>query len=290
MNRYLYYPGCTLKTQAKNFEDSAIASARALGIELVEMERWNCCGTVFSLASDNLIQQLAPIRDLLRVKEMGGEKVVTLCAMCYNTLKRANELLRGDGEKREKIQLFMDREEIDYGGEVEVLHFLELLRDEVGWKKIAKKVKNPLPHLKVASYYGCLLLRPEEVAIDDPEAPTILSDLLSACGCETVDFPYRTECCGAYQTVDQAEVVAERTFRILTSARKSGAEAVVTSCPLCFFNLDARQKEAKAKYPDFIELPVFYFTQILALALGLEKEIGDLELHHIDPLPALEIR
>ncbi len=290
MKEIIYYPGCTLKTQAKNFEDSAIASARALGIELVEMERWNCCGTVFSLAGDNLIQQLAPIRDLLRVKEMGGEKVVTLCAMCYNTLKRANELLRSDQEKREKIQLFMDREEIEYGGEVEVLHFLELLRDEVGFKKIARKIKNPLPHLKAASYYGCLLLRPEEVAIDDPEAPTVLADLLSACGCETVDFPYQAECCGAYQTVDQAEVVAERTYQIVNSARKSGAEAIVTSCPLCFFNLDARQKEAKEKYPDFVQLPVFYFTQVLALALGLEEDIGDIALHHIDPLPTLETK
>ena len=131
-----YYPGCTLKTTAKNFEDSAIAALMRLGVELTELPRWNCCGTVYSLASDDLIHKLAPIRNLIRVKEQKQSRVLTLCAMCYNTLKRANIFIREDSESRDKMNDFMYREEIDYEGDVEVLHLLEFLRDEIKFAEI----------------------------------------------------------------------------------------------------------------------------------------------------------
>ncbi len=172
-----YYPGCTLKTKAKNFEDSAIASMATLGVNLVELPRWNCCGTVYSLAEDDLVHHLAAVRTLVRVKEQGSGKVVTLCSFCYNTLKRANLLMRDSEEKRNTLNSFMD-EEIDYGGEVEVVHLLQVLRDDLGWEAIAQKVKMPLQNLKLAPYYGCTLLRPQEVAIDRVERPTVLQKLI----------------------------------------------------------------------------------------------------------------
>lgn len=278
--KILYYPGCTLKTAAKNFEASAIAAAEALDIQLVELPRWNCCGTVYSLATDDLMHQLAPIRNLIRVQEKGEDKVVTLCSMCYNTLKRANYLLAEDPEKKEKINDFMDREE-DYRGEVKVLHLLEVLKE----RDISSAVKRPLEGLKVTPYYGCLLLRPKEIGIDDIEEPAILKDLLQSLGAEVVDTPYKTECCGSYETVNNVDLVAERAYSILRSAVRRGADAVVVSCPLCDFNLDRRQKEVSQRYSDFREIPVLYFTQLLAIALGVDGENCRFDLHYVDPRP-----
>jgi len=282
-----YYPGCTLKTRAKNFEDSAIACMAALGINLKEIPRWNCCGAVYSLADDDLIHQLAPVRDLIRVKEQEQGKVVVLCSLCFNTLKRANLLMRNDAEKRKTLNTFMD-EEVDYNGEVEVVHLLEVLRDDIGWKTISDKLKVPLKNLKLAPYYGCTLLRPQEVAIDQVERPTILHQLLQALGAEPIDFPLATKCCGSFQVVGNREVALECAWNILSSAVRCQAEALVLSCPLCDFNLAGKQEELKQKYREFKGIPTLYFTQLLALALGLDSKVCRFELNYQDPQPLLE--
>lgn len=283
-----YYPGCTLKSTAKNFEDSALCSLKNLEVDFEELPRWNCCGTVFSLATDDLIHHVAPIRNLIRVKESNSNRVLTLCAMCYNTLKRANERVKSDSESLDKINQFMYRENIDYAGDVKILHLLELLRDEIKFENIAKKVVKPLKNLKIANYYGCLLVRPREIGLDDVENPTILENLTAALGGEPVDFPYKTECCASYQTVDKPEIVADRTYHILTSAQNQGAEVVTVSCPLCAFNLDHRQKETVREYPEFKSIPILYFTQLLAISLGCSKETLGFDLHFIDPKPILK--
>jgi len=283
-----YYPGCTLKTNAKNFEDSALYSLKKLGVEVEELHRWNCCGTVFSLATDDLIHHVAPIRNLIRTKELHSDRVVTLCAMCYNTLKRANERVKGDPESLEKINKFIDSEGVSYNGDVKVFHLLELLRDEIKFENISKQVSKPLKNLKVSSYYGCLLVRPKGIGFDDVENPVVLENLMTALGANPVDFPYKTECCASYQTVDKPEIVAERTFQILTSARNQGAEIVAVSCPLCAFNLDHRQKETAQIYADFKKMPILYFTQLMAIALGCQEDALRLDLHFVDPKPILK--
>ncbi|MDP6065727.1 MAG: CoB--CoM heterodisulfide reductase iron-sulfur subunit B family protein [Alphaproteobacteria bacterium] len=282
-----YYPGCTLKNHARNFEDSTLSSMTILGVEVEELTRWNCCGTVFSLATDDLMHHLAPVRNLIRAKEAGAEELATGCAMCYNTLKRSNERVRSDPESLDVINGFMNLEEVDYQGDVEVRHLLEFLRDRVGFDELEEKVERPLGGLRVASYYGCLLVRPREVAFDDVENPAIMEDLVVALGAEPVPFFLKTECCGAYLTVDKPEIVAERTYKILGNARNQGAEIVAVSCPLCAFNLDRRQAETLRLYPDFEGLPVVYFTQLMALALGCPETALRLDLHHIDPKPVL---
>ncbi len=288
-----YYPGCTLKTTAKNFESSAIAAARALGIELMEIPRWNCCGTVFSLADDDLIHHVASVRNFIRVQEMNDyglvkneNRLVTLCAMCFNTLKSTNLRVKNNAEDLKKINDLMYREE-DYQGKVEVLHFLELLKS-LGFDKITSRVKKPLKGLKIAPYYGCMILRPQEVGIDDPEDPTIQRDLLLALGADSVDTPYKRVCCGSYQTVKEKDIVAELAYDILSHAQKEGAEALATVCPLCAFNLDNRQKEVKSKHPDYQEMPVFYITQLMAIAFGLEKECYGFDQNYVDPRPLLQ--
>jgi len=270
MDGLTYFPGCSLKEEAKEFEISAMAVMKALGLPLIEFERWNCCGTVFSLTEDDLMHQLATIRNLIRVQENGSEEIVTLCSMCYNTLKRSSLFVNRDKERLEKINAFMDREQA-YEGKVEVRHLLEVLRDRIGWDKVEEAMIHSLEGLSVAPYYGCMLLRPREVGIDDPDNPTIMQDLIEALWATPVEFPFQTECCGSYQVVDRRELIVERTHRILSSARRSGADVVITSCPLCQYNLQKTQSELKETIPTFEEMPVIYFTQLMAVALEVDS-------------------
>ena len=239
-----YYPGCTLKTSAKNMNDSAVAAMAKLDVELEELPRWNCCGAVYSLADDDLLHLVAPVRDLVRVKDLGYDKVVTVCSMCYNTLARANKLMRESEEKRYTINSFME-EESDYAGEVEVLHLLPFLRDHIGWDKVKEKVVRPLTDMKISPYYGCTLTRPKEVAIDSADNPTILHE-----------FSRSTRChCGQQPGWNRMLRIVSRSCLIpmppiTISARSSverprhGAEAIASSCPLCEYSLGKRQKDS----------------------------------------------
>nr|MBN2276728.1 CoB--CoM heterodisulfide reductase iron-sulfur subunit B family protein [candidate division Zixibacteria bacterium] len=284
-----YYPGCTLKTKAKNLELSALAALKALGIEVDELERWNCCGAVYSLADDDLIHLVAPVRDLIRVKESGHDTVMTLCSMCFNTLARANELMKHDEEKRFTINTFMD-EEPDYAGEVKVVHFLDFIRDDYGFDKLKEKVINPLTGLKVAPYYGCTLLRPREVAIDKPDNPSVLHRFLEALGATVVDFPSSTTCCGTYQVLGAPEASLRVSHEILGDAVRHGTEALALTCPLCDYNLGRRQDKMLEKYDDAGEVPVYYFTQLMAIALGVDPGISHFELNRKSALELLKAR
>ncbi|HEX32707.1 MAG TPA: heterodisulfide reductase, subunit B, partial [Candidatus Acetothermia bacterium] len=223
MEKLTYFPGCTLKDTASDFEISGMAVMEALGYVLEELERWNCCGTVFSLTDDDLMHQIAPVRDLLRAQEAGSDDIIALCSMCYATLKRTSLFVNGNQERLDKINSFMNKE-VDYEGKVSVHHLLEVIRDRIGWEKIEERVTNPLEGLSVAPFYGCTLLRPEEIAIDDPDAPTVLQDLTTALWATPIDYAYCVECGGAYQVVDHRDVVVERTHRIMSAARRAGAD------------------------------------------------------------------
>ena len=263
-----YYPGCTLKSKAKNLEDSALACLQALEVKVAELPRWNCCGAVFSLADDDLIHHLAPVRDLIRAKDLGYDRLMTLCSMCYNTLARANLLMKEDDEKRKTINLFMD-EENDYFGDVKVIHFLQLLKEEVGWDKLKTAVKVPLKGLKVASYYGCTLIRPKEVAIEEPSHLQLLDEMLFAIGAEVVPFEDATACCSSYQILANESAALEASAKILRTATRQGVEALAMSCPVCEYNLGKRQKDIRKKDTHIGSIPTFYFTQLLAISLGV---------------------
>jgi len=285
--KLLYYPGCTLKTSAKNLEKSAFAIMEALGHEMVEMEDWTCCGVVASLTDDDLMHHLAPLRNLIHVEDEGEDKVVTLCDMCCNTLKQTNLRVKEKPDDLETLNLFMDREN-DYKGTVKVIHFLEFLRDEVGFNVLKKMVKKPLKGMKIMPYYGCMLLRPREVSIDDAEEPTILSDLLTVLGAEVIDNPFKIECCGSYHTIEEKNLVSNRAYRITNFAIERGSDAIVLSCPLCRFNLDVRGKEAEKMYKNYKQVPVYYYTQLIAVALGLDPKCCGFENHAVDPILLLK--
>jgi heterodisulfide reductase subunit B len=191
-------------------------------------------------------------------------------------------------DERERIEAFIEAE---YSGEMEVKDILHLLRDDVGFEAIEETVQQPLADLHVASYYGCMVLRPpDEVAYDDPDHPRSLDDLMAALGATPVDFPHKNECCGAYLAVKDAGITREMVYTILKSARAAGAEAVATNCPLCQFNLDRQQAEMRKHHAGYQPIPVFYFSQLMGLALGLDPSSYGWERHYIDARPLLRER
>ena len=281
-----YYPGCSIKTNALNFETTALEVLNRLGVSAKELANWYCCGVMYSMASDNLMHQLAPVRTLIRAKESGRQNLLTLCSMCYNTLKRAESFMKNDPEKSEKINEFMDREEIRFNGdEIEVVHILKLL-EEIGLDRISKEIKKK-QCTKVAPYYGCLLTRPAEVAIDTDVEPTIMERIIESCGCKPVYFPFKTECCCSFQVVNEKRIIQDRTKKIIISAVKNGAELMVLSCPLCYYNLDAFQKEISEREPGFQTVPVLYITQLLGFYFDIDPALNNFSLHAVDPRPVL---
>lgn len=252
-----YYPGCTLKTKAKELDRYARLSAEALGVTMEEIENWQCCGAVYPTARDEIATKLSAVRALDYAKNHGG-KLLTLCSACHNVIKRVNDDMKNDANVRLKANNYLALEKA-YEGETEVIHYLEMLRDLVGFDTIKSKVVSPIGK-KIGAYYGCLLLRPGKVmAFDDPEDPSIIEDFLTAIGATPVKYPMRNECCGAYVALKNENLPKERSAAITKSARVHGAEMIVTACPLCQYNL---QKNG--------DMPVVYFTELLAEALGVK--------------------
>lgn len=259
--KFSYYPGCTLKTKGKELDIWGRKAAEALGVELEELENWQCCGGVYPIARDELATRLSPVRTLNAAKEKGQE-LVTLCSACHHVLKRVNLDMRSDEEMRTKIGNYMGTD-TPYAGETEVLHYLEVLRDKIGFDELKKKVTNPLTGRKIGAYYGCLLLRPsKEMAFDNAENPTIIEDFIKAIGATPVVYPYRNECCGGYITMENKSAATAKCNKIMTSAAAFGAQELITACPLCMYNLDANSTQNR--------LPVHYFTELLAEALGVK--------------------
>ncbi len=260
--KYSYYPGCTLRTKAKELDAYARASAAALGFELEEIENWQCCGGVYPLGTDEIATKLSSVRALNEAKEKGQE-LVTLCSACYHVIKRVNDDMKNVEDIRKRANNYMALE-IPYAGEANVLHFLEVLRDRIGFDELKKRVVNPLTGRKIGAYYGCLLLRPSSImAFDNAENPTIIEDFIRALGAEPVVYPYRNECCGGYISLKEGEMAKNMCQRITESAAGFGAEALVTACPLCKYNLE---KNAG--------MPIIYFTELLAEALGVKEEVA----------------
>ena len=283
-----YFPGCTLSaanTTGKCFDNAVRASAAAVGVELVELPNWNCCGATYPLIIDNMLKLAAPAHILVEAQKQGSQ-VTTACTTCYNVLKRTNYFIRTHPDERDRINTFI---EADYTGEVEVVDIVHLLRDQVGFDAVRDKVLKPLAGLKVAAYYGCMVLRPPaEVAYDDPDHPRSLDDLMAALGATAVDYPHKNECCGAYLAVKAPEVTRSMVYTILSSAQRAGAEAMVTNCPLCQFNLDMQQREMTNSYAGYRPIPVFYFSQLMGLALGVEIDDYGWDRHYIDPTPLVK--
>ncbi|MBR5645849.1 MAG: CoB--CoM heterodisulfide reductase iron-sulfur subunit B family protein [Treponema sp.] len=260
---YSYFPGCTLKNKAADLDKYARLSAEALGFTLEEIPDWQCCGGEYPMAKDEFATKLSSIRALADAKNAGHE-LVTLCSACYNVIKQVNNDVQTDELVDFKVNNYLKEDGIEYHGETKVLHYLEVLRDVVGWEKVRAAVKNPFTGKKIGAYYGCLLLRPASVLqFDDPENPQIIEDFIKAIGGTPVIYSQRNECCGAYTMFEDKEIPKNRVSKIMNNAQDMGADFLVTSCPLCKYNLLKNKGDSS--------LDVIYFTQLLAEALGLKE-------------------
>lgn len=258
---FSYYPGCTLKTKAKDLDKYARLSANALGVTLEELPDWQCCGGVFPIAKDEIATKLSSVRALNQSKEL-GQDLVTMCSACHNVIKQVNDVMKNEDDTAAKVNTYLKLEE-EYHGETNVIHYLELLRDKIGFDEVKNKVTNPLKGKKIAAYYGCLLLRPSKVMqMDDPENPTIMEDLIRALGAQPIQYAMRNECCGGYTTLENKEIAKAKGNAVLEDAVKNGADMVITACPLCLYNLNKNANQ--------YDIPVKYFTEVLAEALGVK--------------------
>lgn len=259
---FSYFPGCTLKTRGKQLDIYGRKAFEALGLGLSELPDWQCCGAVYPMARDELATRLSSVRALAQARELGSE-LVTLCSACHHVIKRVNGDMKNDAVMAARVQNYLGLD-APYTGETTVLHYLEVLRDRVGFDELAKKVVKPLGGQKIGAYYGCLLLRPSrELGFDDPENPTIIEDFLRAIGAEPVYYGMRNECCGGYTTIEGKEFAQKQVARIMNNAKACGAEALITACPLCMYNLRENAVDG---------LPVYYFTELLAQALGVKED------------------
>ena len=258
---YSYFPGCTLKTKAKDLDHYARECAKVLGFELEEIENWQCCGAVYPQASDEIATKLSSVRALADAKEK-GQDLITVCSACHHVIKRVNDDMANVEDIQTKVNNYMALSE-PYLGETKVLHYLEVLRDVVGFDKIKEKVVNPLKGRKIGAYYGCMLLRPSTtMQFDDPENPTIMEDFIKALGATPVLYSMRNECCGGYTTIENKSIATAKGNAVLENAVNNGAEMVITACPLCMYNLNKNATD--------YDIPVKYFTEVLAEALGVK--------------------
>jgi heterodisulfide reductase subunit B len=276
--KFAYYPGCSLESTAREFNASVVAVFKALDVGLHELEDWNCCGASSAHSVNQNLALALPTRNLA-IAQKSGMNVVMPCAACFNRHKVADHALRNDPEKRLMLEETVG---FTYTGDISVLTLLEVIGSRIGLEKIKSLVKKPLSGLKAVSYYGCLLVRPPEITqFEDPDNPRIMDHILEAIGVEPHPWSYATECCGGGLSLTKPTAAERMVGRLADRAQEAGAQAIVTSCPLCQINLEMRQSGSKAK------MPIFFFTELIGLAFGLDQSKGWMSKHLISPAPLL---
>ncbi len=266
--KYAYYPGCSLHATGVDYNESTLAVASVLGIEMVEVPGWSCCGSTPAHCTDEFLAAALPAKNLLAAKEIADE-VVVCCSACFSRFKFAQKHIEEKDDLRARLAEAMPVDEIRG---MKVRHLIDVIAQDVGLERVAQAKKRDLD-LKVACYYGCLLTRPPKVTeFDDPEDPHFMDDLLTAAGMETVPWPYKTECCGATFSLTRVEIVLRLVAEILQMAKEADADCISVACPLCHANLDMRQHDVEKKLGVEYRIPIFYFTQLLGMAFGLERD------------------
>ena len=278
-----YYPGCSLHSTAPEFNESATAVAETLGMTLIEPKGWVCCGSSAAHRIDPDAATELPLQNLAIIEQSGFKEVTMPCAACFNRHKATQFEIRHNSDHKAHANEAIG---YDYQDTIQVSTLTQTILNHVGVEKITEKVQKPLTGLRVVAYYGCLLTRPPQVTeAENPENPTDMDELLAALGAEVVDWSYKTTCCGAAHSLIRPDIVLSLSGELIHHAQESGADAIAVACPLCHTNLDARQFQMKLDEP----MPVLYFTQLMALALGIpEKAV--LHKNLVDPQPLLRER
>jgi heterodisulfide reductase subunit B len=270
--KYAYFPGCSLSSSGYDYHLSLKYVSRALGIDLIEVKDWVCCGASSAHATSHLLSVALPVLSLSHAEKDGFVKLIAPCLACLSRFKSANEELEHDPELKSKIHQVFDYK---YQGKVKVYHPLEVFL-EMGLDKIRKKIRTKLSGLKVACYYGCVLTRPPKIAqFDNVEDPQSMNDIVRILGAETIEWSFKTECCGVSMTLTRSDIVLKLSNDILHEAKEAGANAIAVCCPLCQANLDGRQRQIEETYKTRYGIPILYITQLMGLAFGAyPKEVG----------------
>jgi heterodisulfide reductase subunit B len=283
--KYAYYPGCSAESTARDQYMSVGEVARALNVELVEPKGWTCCGSTPAHHTNKMLSIALPAANLLMAQKMGLDMVV-FCAACYNRMKVANHEIKSNPAIRKEVAASLGE---DYDGTIRVLHFAEVLIKEIGIQKLKKHFTHTLNGLKVASYYGCLLVRPREVTgFDDPENPMLIDRLVKSMGGESIDWPHKVACCGGGFAISRTDIVVELTNSVLEMADSSGAQCVAVACPMCQINLDMRQGNINNIKNTGYDMPIVYITQLLGLCLGIPSRKLGMNKCIVSPKPVIE--
>ena len=278
--KYAYYPGCTAETTSVEFGLSTQAVCQTLNVELEELEDWSCCGASSAHSLNHELSLELPARNVAQAQGSGLD-LITPCPACYQNSLSADNALRADEEWRAKMENLLD---FQYSGAGHPRHILDVLSHDMDAETIKSHVVKPLTGLKVACYYGCVLVRPpEKTGWDDPEHPVTMDQVLEAVGAEPVDWSYKVDCCGASMTLTISDVVTNLSSKIVAGAIEAGADCIASACGICQINLDTRQQVQR-------DVPILYFTELMALAFGVPGVEKWLSKHAVDPRPLLRER
>ena len=281
MKSYTYFPGCSSEATAVGLDISTKAIAEVLGMELKELEDWNCCGSTPYGSLDETESIVIAARNLA-LAEKTGLDLVTPCSSCFVTLNKARIHMMEKPQLKEKVNAALAAANLEYKGTVKVRLLIEALMSDITTKQISGKVKKPLKDLKVAPYTGCQEVRPR-FGFDHPENPVALDDIVTAVGADVVPYPSKCKCCGGSAVIAEEGLTLELMYRLLDDAAKNGAECIVTPCPLCQMNLDAYQGKVNAKYNTKFNLPVLFVTQLIGVAVGLKADQLGLKKNIVSP-------
>ena len=291
MAKYAFYPGCTLHSTGVEFGVSTDHVCDALDIEMLEIPDWNCCGASSAHSMDHTLFLALPARNLAQAQQVGIDNLAIPCAACFSRLAAADLALQQDDAFRAQMEQVLD---FQYEQRVIPRNLLDILANDFSQETLAAKVTNPLQGLKVVAYYGCLLIRPPEYTHrwDDPEHPQSMDYVLDLMGAQPLPWSYGIDCCGGSLTLNRSDLVVHLVDKLAQAAHEAGADALVTACPMCMANVDGRQLYRggpplpRPPKPDYEPLPIFYFTELMALAYGLPmKKV--LSKHLVDPRPLL---
>ncbi len=281
MKSYALFLGCTIPARQPNYELSARKALNKLGVELIDLENMTCCCPPPVQSIDLATSQAVAAYNICLAEEAGLD-IVTLCTGCFESLAMTNAALKKDVSLRAKVNKILSSTGKEFKGTIEVKHFLEILIEDIGLERLKDSTVKPLSKLKVAPFYGCHALRPSELlAFDDPERPTILENLLGAIGAESVEYRNKLKCCGGLLRGYDDELALSLAKEKLMNTTNAGADCIGTLCPFCFVALDIGQIQVKSKYNEVYDMPVLHYSELLALALGVDPDELALRSHKI---------
>ena len=271
--KYAYYPGCSLEKTQRGYDESVREVFKALGQELVEIDDWNCCGATVYMSVKETVSLAVSARNLALAEKMGLD-ILAPCSSCFTVLSKTNRILNQIPEMQRDVNEALAEGGLSYSGKTRVRHPLDILMNDIGLEAINKRARRSLGGLKIAPYYGCQIVRPDK-GFDDREDPVLLDKMFRALGAELVYFPMKVRCCGGMLMTTFEETALKLNKELLQCAHENGADVIVTTCPLCHFNLEAYQGRINEVFGTRLDVPILYFTQLLGIALGLPvKQIG----------------